>query len=275
MPSVSDEFERIAGVLTYTYDAVQLYPRDSDDFAAGAIDVPDATTLGDLHETPPEYDTRVVLEDLVVLGVIDDISAEGPAIFVQDADDENDETFEAGMWLGIRNYTEFTGVEDEAGLEVGDVVDIVGLFKNRYGENVYEIRLEEIERTGSGGLFTTNAFEDSATLLSDADNLEGAYVELSAGSLGLLHLDEYGSILLAASDLSSDRTESAGLVFDLTYTFDTFDAAASHIAGFDTVVGAGPLWYRRSGDVNADMEGAQTWDVHRILILETADLTED
>ena len=278
MPAVGDSFDSITGVLTYHFDAVQLLPRSVADMVAGSGGGGDVDSLADLHESPPPGETTVEIAGLVVTAVVEDLDGY-PAAFVQDPDDGNEGTMEYGIWLGARSYTTFTGISALADLAPGDEVTVAGPFKDsRYGGNLLEIRLASIEKTGSDQTFTIHDVADPTTIAepgaSTTEALEGSLVRLSSVTVSAVVADEFSLLVPVVVDDSGDP--ATALVLDVTRVYATVGEMPDTLTSGGTVTSVtGPLWYRRTGDIDAGTEGEQTWDAQRILVLDAADLNAD
>lgn len=278
-PAVGQSYESITGVLTYHFDAVQLFPRTAADLVtdSGGGGGSDAESLAELHESPPANDAQVDLSGLVVTAVVEDLDGNKSA-FVQDPDDGDDDTLEYGMWLGSRSYTVYTGISDLLDLVPGDEVHVVGPFKaGRFGGNLLEIRLESIERTNTGQTYTIHDIADPTTIArpgtTGTDDREGLLVRLTDVTVDAFVVDEFGILIPVVVEGSGEATTA--LVLDVTRIYSTVGELPSALAGGGTVTVTGPLWYRRTADIDLDTEGDQTWDAQRILVLDEDDIDAD
>lgn len=277
MPAVGDTFDSITGVLTFHFDAVQLLPRSDADLVAGSGGGGDVASLAELHQSPPPGETEVDITGLVVTAVVEDLDGYASA-FVQDPDDGDEGTMEYGIWLGSRSYTTFTGVSGMADLTPGDEVHVVGPFKDaRFGGNLLEIRLQSIERTNTDQTFTTHDVADPTTIAepgsTGSSDFEGTLVRLTGVTVDAFVADEFGILIPVVVDDSGDPTTA--LVLDVSRVYSTVGELPSILTTGGTLSSVtGPLWYRRTGDLDLDTEGEQTWDAQRILVLDEADLQD-
>ncbi len=177
LPSVGQQFDEIVGVLTYSFDAVQLLPRTESDLggfvAPEAIEATIASLQDEDAETHPSVGAEVIVEGVVTAidssGWEDSPDSEG-SFYIQDS--------AGGPYSGVLVFNQ-GGSVDVSDLEVGQTVEVTG----RYAEfeGLTEINLRTVvvvdeELTTIDPVVLDPA--DIATDGSQAEAYEGVLVEV-------------------------------------------------------------------------------------------------
>lgn len=230
LPSVGQQFDEIVGVLTFTFDAVQLLPRTESD--VGGFVAPEAveTTIGAVQdedaEAHPSVGTEVILEGVVTAvdssGWEDSPDSEG-SFYIQ--------TVTGGEYSGILVFNQ-GGSVDVSDLEVGQTVEVTG----RYAEfeGLTEIGLRSVvvldeELTQIDPVVLNPA--DIATDGSQAEAYEGVLVEVQDVEvtdleLGYGKFEVTGGLEIDDELYTLETSPTQNQTFQsirgvLTYTFDT------------------------------------------------------